>query len=280
MHSKLVLGRDKGSSACPAVWTKIGLIYLYVREECCISAPWECSAEEEFIILYERCYHSSHLNRLVSKQQRKILQKEERRIENRELWAGNHQFSTIKTLHFAAYQCHGVICHQVILYPPNKSVLSLCWFMLMTCSVCPSWADRYWTVDVLPTPVSPTRSTGSFWTTHTATRSINTTDWRVKAKLLLKTNTEINLSCHIWLWKCVVYYRIFIASFFLRAQNTRNSELTHRPFCFDNFSVTLGRVTLSNLISEEVFSILGLCCFIYWLTLEKQQHKNSEHKQK
>lgn len=104
-------------------------------------------------------------------------------------------------------------------HPPNRSAVSLCWFMLITLKWCPwnrnrkhhqpvgffcllvvflnhlhievtvftlylpvIWA-RYWTVEVLPVPVSPTKSTGSPLTTHTASCSINTADGRVAAKV-------------------------------------------------------------------------------------------------
>ncbi len=67
--------------------------------------------------------------------------------------------------------------------PPSKSVLSLCWFMLMTRRLHPSCWDKYWTEDVFPVPVSPTSKTGSFFVTQTATFSNKDTAWRVKAKL-------------------------------------------------------------------------------------------------
>ena len=68
-------------------------------------------------------------------------------------------------------------------YPPSRSVLSLCWFMLITLSLCPSCLAKYCTDDVFPVPVSPTNKTGSLLLTQTATSSSKLTDWRVNANL-------------------------------------------------------------------------------------------------
>ena len=68
-------------------------------------------------------------------------------------------------------------------HPPSKSVLSLCWFILMTFNLWPVNSDKYCTVDVLPVPVSPTNNTASFLAMQAATLSTRTRAGLVYAKL-------------------------------------------------------------------------------------------------
>merc|ERR1719318_282673 len=72
------------------------------------------------------------------------------------------------------------------LKPPNRSAESDCWFMLITFSFRPVFSARNWTLVVFPTPVSPTRRTGSMLVTAIATdssrvevcRVTENTEWR------------------------------------------------------------------------------------------------------
>lgn len=68
-------------------------------------------------------------------------------------------------------------------YPPKRSALSLCWFILITTRRWPVLSARYCTAEVLPVPVSPTSNTGSTHATQQATRSSKHAAGRVKAKL-------------------------------------------------------------------------------------------------
>ena len=73
--------------------------------------------------------------------------------------------------------------------------------MLITTRRCPVLSARYWTVDVLPVPVSPTSNTGSFHATQHATRSSKHAAGRVKEKLdplvaLNNINTLLQQQCN------------------------------------------------------------------------------------
>ena len=68
--------------------------------------------------------------------------------------------------------------------PPSRSAESLCWFMLTTLSLRPVFSARNWTLVVFPTPVSPTRRTGSLKVTALATAS------RRLAACLVMENTD------------------------------------------------------------------------------------------
>ena len=57
------------------------------------------------------------------------------------------------------------------LKPPRRSAESDSWFMLTTFSLRPVFSAKNWTEVVLPTPVSPTRRTGSLLVTALATAS-------------------------------------------------------------------------------------------------------------
>lgn len=68
-------------------------------------------------------------------------------------------------------------------YPPSRSVLSLCWFILITTRWLFVCCASNCSVEVLPVAVSPTNNTGSERDKHTAIFSIRQEAMRVRAKL-------------------------------------------------------------------------------------------------
>ena len=61
----------------------------------------------------------------------------------------------------------------------HRSAESDCWLMLITFNFIPVFSPRNWTLVVFPTPVSPTRRTGSMLVTAMATDSRRVEVWRV-----------------------------------------------------------------------------------------------------